>query len=113
MSNVWIFIQLQLMIMVSAPSFRKRKSGKRLVRNASFTAVLTCFRAQSGVRGLGESVERMGEMSSAKIMTRLDVIIRGVVSIAFTWSCTKSFWFLRPTDELLSFRSFGRGSSGV
>lgn len=25
--------------------------------------------------------------------------------IASTWICTKSFWFLRPTDELLSFRS--------
>lgn len=113
MSNVWMLIQLQLIIMASVPSFRNRKSGRRLVRKASFTAVLTCFSAQLGERGLGESVERRGKISSAKIMTRLDVMIRGVVSIAFTWSCTKSFWFLRPTDELLSFKSFGRGSSGV
>lgn len=25
--------------------------------------------------------------------------------IASTWICTKSFWLLRPADELLSFRS--------
>ena len=39
------------------------------------------------------------------MMTRLDVIIKEVEHIAATWICTKSFWFLRPTDELLSFRS--------
>lgn len=39
------------------------------------------------------------------MITRLDVIIREVVCIAATWICTKSFWFLRPMDELLSFRS--------
>lgn len=31
--------------------------------------------------------------------------VRVVGCIAFTWICTKSFWFLRPTDELLSFKS--------
>lgn len=36
---------------------------------------------------------------------RLEVYIKVVGCIAATWSCTKSFWFLRPTDELLSFRS--------
>lgn len=41
------------------------------------------------------------------MMLRLVVIIRGVGCIATTWICTKSFWFLRPTDELLSFRSGG------
>lgn len=30
----------------------------------------------------------------------------GVGCIASTWICTKSFWFLRPMDELLSFKSF-------
>lgn len=38
-------------------------------------------------------------------MMRVEVMIKGVGCIAFTWSCTKSFWFLRPTDELLSFKS--------
>lgn len=47
-------------MMVSAPSFRKRERGRRLIRKANFTAVLTCFRAQSGLWGLGDSVERMG-----------------------------------------------------
>lgn len=40
------------------------------------------------------------------------VDITNVVCIAATWICTKSFWFLRPTDELLSFRSV-RVSLGV
>lgn len=36
----------------------------------------------------------------------LDAIIIGVSNIvATTWICTKSFWFLRPMDELLSFNS--------
>lgn len=38
-------------------------------------------------------------------MSRLDAIVSVVGCIASTWSCTKSFWFLRPTDELLSFKS--------
>lgn len=38
-------------------------------------------------------------------MIKLEVIISDVGCIAATWICTKSFWFLRPTDELLSFRS--------
>lgn len=47
MSKVRVFIQLQLVMIVSAPSFMNRKSGSRLTKNASFTAVLTCVRAQS------------------------------------------------------------------
>lgn len=39
------------------------------------------------------------------MMIRLEVIISAEGCIAATWICTKSFWFLRPTDELLSFRS--------
>lgn len=41
------------------------------------------------------------------VMTRSkeDDKIMVVGCIAFTWICTKSFWFLRPTDELLSFKS--------
>lgn len=60
MSNVWVFIQLQFVITASAPSLRKRKRGRRLTKKASFTAVLTCFKAQSGLWGLGESVVRIG-----------------------------------------------------
>ena len=100
-----MFIQLQLVMTVSAPSFMNRHRGRRLTKNASFTAVLTCVRAQSGVGGLGERVVRMGNASRKKVTTRLVVIIREVGCIAATWSCTKSFWFLRPVDELLSFRS--------
>lgn len=37
--------------------------------------------------------------------TKLEVIIIAVGDIATTWICTKILWFLRPMDELLSFRS--------
>lgn len=60
MSNVWVFIQLQVVMTASAPSFKKRERGRRLVKKASFTAVLTCFRAQFGLWGLGDRVERTG-----------------------------------------------------
>ena len=42
-----MFIQFHDVIIVSAPWLRKRKRGRRLTRNASFTAVFTCERAQS------------------------------------------------------------------
>lgn len=45
-----------------------------------------------------------------KMIRRQDVIMAEEGCIAATWICTKSFWFLRPTDELLSFRSFFRMS---
>lgn len=60
MSKVRVFIQFQLVIMVSAPSFRNRNRGRRLTKNASLTAVLTCVRAQSGAWGRGERVVRTG-----------------------------------------------------
>lgn len=101
-----MFIQFQLVMIVSAPSFKKRNSGRRLTKKASFTAVFTWVRAQSLSKGLGEKEVRTGYASRRKIIIRLDVIIIGVWCIAATWICTKSFWFLRPTDELLSFRSF-------
>ena len=63
---------------------------------------------------------RTGKKRVAKIRIR-EVDIRSEVSyeyiawwdhrcIAFAWSCTKSFWFLRPMDELLSFKSPDRAS---
>lgn len=36
-----VFIQVQLVTMVSVPSFRKINSGSRLTKNASLTAVFT------------------------------------------------------------------------
>ena len=63
------------------------------------------MRAQSWLWGLGERVVRTGYARSEKIIIRLEVIMSEVGCIAATWICTKSFWFLRPTDELLSFRS--------
>lgn len=48
----------------------------------------------------------MGCKRSRKIMIRLEDIISEVECIATTWICTKSSWFLRPVDELLSFRSY-------
>ncbi len=104
-SKVRVFIQFQLVIIVSAPSLRKRNSGRRLTKKASLTAVLTWVSAQFGSWGCGERVVSTGYARSVKIMIRLEVIISDVVCIAATWICTKSFWFLRPTDELLSFRS--------
>ena len=59
-SKVRVFIQFQLVIIVSAPSFTNRKRGNRLTKNASFTAVLTCVTAQSGAWGRGERVVRTG-----------------------------------------------------
>ena len=108
MSKVSIFSQLQEVMISSAPWFRKTHRGRRLTKNAIFTAVFTLVTAQRGSRGAGVRVVRMGYVSSAKIMIRLDVIIVGMGSIAATWICTKSFWFLRPMDELLSFRSWSR-----
>lgn len=93
-------------MIVSAPSLRNSDRGSRLTKKASFTAVFTLERAQSFSWGSGVRVVRTGYRRRIKMMIRLDVIIIGVWCIAATWICTKSFWFLRPTDELLSFRSF-------
>lgn len=105
MLKVSVFVQHQVEVMISAPSFKKRARGRRLTIKAIFTAVFTCFKAQSCFCGVGLIVVNTGSTSSAKIMIRLEVIISAEGCIAATWICTKSFWFLRPTDELLSFRS--------
>ena len=113
MSNMLVFIQSQVVITVSAPSFKNTNRGSRLVIKASLIAVLTCFSAQFGLWGFAERVESKGWASSRKVVIRVEAIIRGVGCIAFTWSCAKSLWFLRPTDELLSFKSLYRVSFGV
>ncbi len=55
-----MFIQFQLVTIVSTPSFRKRNKGRRLTKKASFTDVFTWVRAQEGSWGWGLKVERMG-----------------------------------------------------
>lgn len=104
-SNIKVFIQFQEVMIVSAPSLRKMNSGRRLTKKASLTAVLTWETAQLEGWGVGLRVVRRGNARSEKIRIRLDVIMSEEGCIAATWICTKSFWFLRPTDELLSFRS--------
>lgn len=59
-SKVKVFIQFQLVIIVSAPSLRKRDRGRRLMKKASLTAVLTWERAQSFSRGVGLRVVSTG-----------------------------------------------------
>lgn len=46
MSKVAIFIQFQLVIITSRPSFRNRNRGSKLMKKASFTAVFTWESAQ-------------------------------------------------------------------
>ena len=104
MSKFMIFIQFQVVIIFSAPWSRKMIRGIMLMKNAVLTAVLAYFRAQLWFRGFGVSVIMSGQIRIVRVRSRVVVII--VFAIAATWSCTKSFWFLRPTDELLSFRSF-------
>lgn len=87
-------------MIVSAPSFKKINRGRRLMKKLSFTDVLTCVVAQFRGLMLGVRVERRGKTRRAKIIIKLEVIMREVRCIATTWTCTKSFWFLRPTDEL-------------
>lgn len=104
-SKVSVFIQFHEVMIASAPSLRKRNRGIRLTKKARATAVLTWETAQSGFRGRGSRVVKIGYANSKKIMIKLDDIISDEECIAATWICTKSFWFLRPMDELLSFRS--------
>ena len=75
------------------------------MKKASFTAVFTWRRIQGSFRGCVVGIVSRGYSSIIKIRIRDEAIIRGVGCIATTWICTKSLWFLRPTDELLSFRS--------
>lgn len=80
-------------------------SGRRLIKNAVLTAVLTCVFAHSGFCGCGLSVVTRGSIRIIRTRISEDDIIRVAEFIASTWICTKSSWFLRPMDELLSFRS--------
>lgn len=82
-------------------------SGRRLTKKASFTAVFTLVRAQFSFRVWGVRVVRTGYVRRKKIMSRLDAIIVELLCIAATWICTKSFWFLRPTDDCYPLGALG------
>lgn len=75
------------------------------MKNATLTAVLTCVAAHSGFWGWGLKVVSRGYRSVTMTKISEDDMIRVAKVIAFAWICTKSFWFLRPTDGLLSFKS--------
>lgn len=55
-----MFIQCQVVMIVSTPWSRKINSGKRLTTKAALTAVFTCVMAQSGPLGAGLIVETIG-----------------------------------------------------
>ena len=113
MSKVSVFIQVQLVTMVSVPSFKKTNRGTRLTKNASFTAVFTWEVAQWGGTGFGLRVVRTGRARRVITKSR-EVVVTVMMCIASTWICTKSFWFLRPTDGCYPLEAGGgRGSLGV
>lgn len=53
---------------------------------------------------------RIGVRRVVIVIIKEELKIRGRF-IAFTWICTKSFWFLRPAERLFSFKS--RTSRGI
>lgn len=53
MSKMVVFIQCQLVTMLSVPWSKKIMRGRRLMKNALLTAVLTWVSAHSGFWGFG------------------------------------------------------------
>lgn len=97
MSKVMVLIHFHVMVAVSMPSLIKMKSGGRLTKNASFTALVAWVRAQPSF-GAGEvSVFSSGKTKRVIVRSSIEVIVV-VVCIAFTWICTKGVWLLRPMD---------------
>ena len=76
-------------MMVCVPSSRKISRGRRLVKNAIFTAVFTCVWAHEFCLGVGESVSRRGEIRRAMVKKRLEVEIREERGITSAWVCTR------------------------
>lgn len=107
--NVVVTEKVHVEMTCSEPESRKIHSENRLTKKAAWTAGFTCVVAQDGFRGEENKVVITGKAKRIIIMIILVVITDAGIIIATTWICTKSFWFLRPTDVLLSFRS---GSSG-
>ena len=98
MSKDRVFIQVQLVTMVSVPSFKNINRGAKLMKNASLTAVFTWEVAHPEGVGWGLRVVRIGRARRVRT-SRREVVTIVVMCIASTWICTKSFWFLRPTDD--------------
>lgn len=60
MSKLAVFIQCQLVTIVSVPWSRKIIRGSKLTKNAVLTAVFTCVTAHSGFCGEGFSDTNRG-----------------------------------------------------
>lgn len=69
-----------------------------LTEKASLIAVLTRVYSGEEVLDSGNRADRRGYVSTARVKVRVDIMVIEACSIAATWICTKSFWFLRPTD---------------
>ena len=73
--------------------------------------------AQWDGTGFGLRVVRTGRTRRVRTKRREDVVIV-MRCIATTWICTKSFWFLRPTDDCYPLvaegaSGFNRGGEGL
>lgn len=105
MGKVRVFIHWTSEITSWAPVYRKIERGNKLLMNAIFIALL--YRPVSGFmpKRAAQRGPDAGEISAMMVTRRPVGITAAACIIASTWICAKSFWFLRPGDELLSFRS--------
>ena len=97
--------QQQLVRMSSVPLLRYIVRGSRLMKNAILTCITAISSGDLVLMDLCTKVINTGIIKTTKIRIIQQVMTIELAFIATTWSCTKSFWFLRPVDELLSFRS--------
>lgn len=89
------------------PWSRKMSRGMRLIRNAVRMAATGWGEIPVFVILLFSDIRAGGVIRTTMIIKILELKIRLVEGIATTWICTKGFWFLRPTDRLISFRGWG------
>ena len=111
-----------MVTIVSVPSFKNINRGAKLTKNASLTAVFTWEVAHPEGTGRGLRVVRIGRARRVST-SRREVVTILVMCIASTWTCTKSFWFLRPTDDCYPLEAqdcivegasgFNRGGEGL
>lgn len=92
MSNVRVLDHVHVVVVASMPSLRVKAKGRRLIKKAVFTAVLT-WKLKRGVREGVLRDEKRGYNKATKIRTRLEICITNEYSMAFTWSCTKELDF--------------------